>query len=650
MGSNVLPERPDGVVIPTAWFNEIRQTMLADLVPRNSAGIPENLAGSLGTQLLQWDKVYASSIFLDGTPLETTFLKGRSWRIEDGTKKASGFPQYLVAAGTGNGLNCTIDTSEEFRALANGEQISLLTNVVFSSLTPAPSSNHTALVNDTDLAGGVETETLGELDNKPITIDTIGSEISDRDGEYGAFKTPAGEVFLAIIDTTNNQLLPVVRGFGGTARAALSNNDTLTYMQINTLLFNNDGNTKISSPSYPINVAAFPAAGNSGNVYVERTGGAQGYDDGADILEDYVIVGYAICDDTDCLHAEQIDFDLSWNNTLDFPFRLLDNANIEIMRGANAGVKSVSPEFFSRASFNTTTNLEAGEVLTANTELFIYLDDTGTVTFSHKKPRRYGYLQRGLYHPTEYWRVVGSVMLDGSAVIAFRKKINENKESITDSLVPIGVPLPMLGAYFGNGSNGSPTRVIASNITELKARLPSNWSVLDGSENFDPESDIYRQVGRFLPNLTDDRFLQGNNSIGGIGGNATVTLAIANLPSHTHSISHGHNLNNAASDGHTHTPGTYAAAMRIDGSETFARIQSTGVVTATARYAFGGAFSGSSEALNSGIEVSGLSAVGTGGSAAAVVSHSGNSGGTGSGSSFNIVPKFMGAIYIMRTK
>jgi microcystin-dependent protein len=666
MGTNVLPERPGGVPIPTAWFNDIRQLVLGDFVPRNSSGIPTNLAGDLGTLLFQWKTLRAESIFLNGNPLETTFLTGRSWRVEDGTKKASGFPNYLVPAGVGNGLNATIDATEDFRGLANGTSIVIQSNTVFSSLTAAPSTNNTALVDDSDIAGGDETKYLGELDSKFVTIDAIGTEISDRDGEFAAFRTPAGEVFLALIDTTNSRVFPIVRGWAGTERDVLSNNDSLELLQINTLLFSNDGNTKVSSPNYPESVDAFPAAGNSEKVYIERTGAAQGYDDGVSIIQDYLIVGFAVCDDTDCLYAEQIDFDLSWNNTIDLGFQVMDAATVQVNRGATSGIKSTVAEFFNAVQFDTTLDLEAGESLTDDTELYLYLDDSGSIIFSHKIPRKYGFLKRGLYHPKEYWRAVGSVMLGSGGAIDFKKKETPNREAISGMLPPIGTILPMVGSYFGNGSNGSPTRVMGTSVADINRSIPDNWAVCDGSELTDPESDIYRLAGRFLPNLTDDRFLRGNNSLAGVGGAATVTLSTANMPSHTHTINHGHtsSISNAANANHSHSAGDSSASndlkahVYVTGNPGKFAVQTpvqTGNDSFTANFEWPtslGLSSAISTVTSSSARISGFTRSESGGSTPSVnvVSHSGNSGSQGSGSSFNIVPKYMDAIHIIRIK
>ena len=130
MGVNTLVERTEEVITP-GWVNDIRSALCIDFVPRNSSGIPENEAGDLGTLDYQWNRLRVRQIIVDGSPLETSAVQGRRYRIDSGkANAASGFPDFLSAAGTGNGLVATLDgTTTVFQALANGETISISSTV-----------------------------------------------------------------------------------------------------------------------------------------------------------------------------------------------------------------------------------------------------------------------------------------------------------------------------------------------------------------------------------------------------------------------------------------------------------------------------------------------------------------------------------------
>ena len=122
-----------------------------------------------------------------------------------------------------------------------------------------------------------------------------------------------------------------------------------------------------------------------------------------------------------------------------------------------------------------------------------------------------------------------------------------------------GTIIPWVGGYFTDGANGGYTRVLGATNNPAGVNAWANskgWYVCDGAALNIPESTIYNGAGRCLPNLTDDRFLMGDNLVGGIGG--------SNSSAHTHpsgaitvDAEQGHlhdagGLVNAAEAAHTH--------------------------------------------------------------------------------------------------
>jgi len=98
-------------------------------------------------------------------------------------------------------------------------------------------------------------------------------------------------------------------------------------------------------------------------------------------------------------------------------------------------------------------------------------------------------------------------------------------------MAPVGTITAWIGGYFGDGSNGSYTRVLGSANTVAGANGYLNslgWYVCSGAALNDGDSPIYNGAGRYLPNLSDDRFLQGDTAAGSIGG--------ANTNVHTHDV------------------------------------------------------------------------------------------------------------------
>ena len=177
-------------------------------------------------------------------------------------------------------------------------------------------------------------------------------------------------------------------------------------------------------------------------------------------------------------------------------------------------------------------------------------------------------------------------------------------------------------------------------------------------------------TGKFL--LACDSTYEAGNT----GGNTTITLETANLPSHTHSIgAHAHSLNGHTHsgpshyhglNGHTHGVGSYSAAgnygynnnsiykNRWSSSETvnnnFYAHSWDGVYigedgTFRAKFYHGHSISGTSGGNSGNTAASGTGA--TGGPSTANTANSSvfNSGSTGSGSAINNMPPYL-AVYV----
>ena len=161
-------------------------------------------------------------------------------------------------------------------------------------------------------------------------------------------------------------------------------------------------------------------------------------------------------------------------------------------------------------------------------------------------------------------------------------------------VIPIGAIIPYFGGYFANGSNGGFTMVMAAanTIAAVNTLLnPDGFYVCNGAVLNLAASPIFNGAGRYLANISDDRFLMGDTLAGGIGGSNTMahthpsaysignesahthakgTIAAANESTHTHAkgtiatsseSAHYHakgTLVNAAEAAHTHTKGSFA--------------------------------------------------------------------------------------------
>ncbi len=111
------------------------------------------------------------------------------------------------------------------------------------------------------------------------------------------------------------------------------------------------------------------------------------------------------------------------------------------------------------------------------------------------------------------------------------------------NLLVEGSIMAWAGGYMTDGSNGGYTRVLGSDNTVAAVNTLLNSSglyVCDGSALNLATSTIFNGASRFLPHLTDDRFLMGDTTIGGIGGSSTMAhthpVGTYAVSSHTHTI------------------------------------------------------------------------------------------------------------------
>ena len=174
------------------------------------------------------------------------------------------------------------------------------------------------------------------------------------------------------------------------------------------------------------------------------------------------------------------------------------------------------------------------------------------------------------------------------------------------------------------GSTGIPTGTITMFGS---ASAPSGWQLCNGGSA--QTSALQSIVGSNVPDLRDKFVVGGGNSYshGNNGGNANITLSIANLPSHTH------------------TDGTLSASNQ----------SITGNVTKVSEcYNVAGGATGVFTKYNTGNSpVTGSSSNSPTAGFSMDASHShdvtGNTGSTGSGSSFDNRPPFYALTYIIKT-
>ena len=135
---------------------------------------------------------------------------------------------------------------------------------------------------------------------------------------------------------------------------------------------------------------------------------------------------------------------------------------------------------------------------------------------------------------------------------------------VTDN-TPIGTINAWLPGYFTAAANSGYVNALASANTVAAANAylnPRGWYVCDGAAVNVAGALVFNAAGRYLPNLTDNRFLMGGAVAGVVGGNNSAAHSHT-APAHTHTLSahthtgpsHTHTLSahTHAGPSHTHT-------------------------------------------------------------------------------------------------
>jgi len=142
-----------------------------------------------------------------------------------------------------------------------------------------------------------------------------------------------------------------------------------------------------------------------------------------------------------------------------------------------------------------------------------------------------------------------AVDYDGGGSVASKENIQETVNAATELVMPIGAIIFIAPGYFSaTGNGGSWTCIHTNTVAGLKTYLTdngyTNFKVCDGLELNDVDSPIYNGAGRYLPDLTDSRFLRGSTTSGGVA-NSSGSATSANESAHTHTMqNHTHSIPN----------------------------------------------------------------------------------------------------------
>jgi hypothetical protein len=431
VATNTLNDVADGDTIFAIDPNSIHQALNGQFVGRNSSGVPA--AGQdLGTTAIPWGTVRANSLVVAGSAIDPSTITVPQNRVISGAVRASSNqPAYLVPNGAA--LSFVLDaTPTTFAYDVNGTSYSIASDITKGSLTAAPSTQNTALINDTEAAGQEDTRLWGEPEHrKTMIIDTAGTNITALVGKFAAFKLAGGatEYFLAFVKSAT-ELTNVRRGYfyddaiNPINRTTFSNNDTLTLMKLGWVFVDRDGSTIDVSYTNPTWGFTAPGSPIVGDYWYDLSNSVWKRFDGADFITiNRVFAGNVINSTTACVAARCLDFHAGTSelNTID-----VDLSTTEIVNGTTEDqIVSVMGHVFrfekSYASWNITTDLAIAADMYNVTEqistlYYLYISDEGETIISDISPYHRSDLQ-GAYHPHNPWRCVGLFYNDASGDI-----------------------------------------------------------------------------------------------------------------------------------------------------------------------------------------------------------------------------------------
>lgn len=467
MGTNTLNTRASGDIIVAGFFNDFNTALDGDFVGRNSSGVPTS-GQNLGTIALPWGVARVGSLVINGSPIDTTQITSPQNRIISGkTRSASNQPAFIVPNGAAASFQL-LGASVNLNFDVNGSTVAVTTDITKSSLTTAPASNNTCLVNDATAVTQNATRTWGEENSSQtfITVDNMGSGITSLVGKFAAFKIAgsATEYMIAFVESTT-KLQQCRRGFfydstsAPVNRAKLTDNDVITLLSWGHVFVANDGTTVDVSYTPPTISVTAPSAPVTGDYFYDLVNFVwKRYDGASFVIINRTYVGSVIITTANCVGAR----------CQDFYARHSGDTNIVIQRDTNAIAKSLNPwssvivhgnkiDFFTTfPTWNTSTDLVASPdsytTLAINTIYYLYISDTGKMIISDIEPyNRADYF--GLYHPHNPWRCVGFAMTDGSS-------------NLSTAYGLFGV-----GPTVQNFTSGSGTYTTPPNVKYLRVRM-----------------------------------------------------------------------------------------------------------------------------------------------------------------------------------
>ena len=491
-------------------------------------------------------------------------------RVVSGKASAnSSRARYLIPIGSTNQVKI-LATATPLTYVINDTSYTISADIVASGLVSPPTTNNTALVNDSNLADGEETKTLGEFGSF-IPYDTAGSEITGIDGQVAGFKltTAAGdEYFIGRVDNTNSVIKDCERGLfynnsgNPIERIVFADNDTLTLQKLSWVFLKTDG-TMLISYSEPFHGATQPTSPNDGDMWRDTTTGVwKRFNSTIFVDSEALLIGTCIQDENgNTVAARSEDFygEFSDINTLET--EVVDSTSLRsITRRNEINVYGNKLTFNDAAkTWNIATHLEGGESEAASTFYYSYVKENGDSLLSPHAPLDNRGDLKGFYHPYEAWRCVSVTYNDSSSdldetgslpnILDVTKVRDFKHKEITGSMiVSPGTRLVLADATSGALTVQLPSASLCygEELTIKKIDSSVNAVTIDGngSQTIDGNT-TYQIIGQYAllkiisdgsnwlilkrPDIPQVAFIEDQKSSGTGGGTSSTTPVARDL-------------------------------------------------------------------------------------------------------------------------
>lgn len=484
----------NGQIIDASHINELTLSLLGQFVGRDANGVPTPNQ-SLGTLAIPWGNLYANGIILDGQAVDTSQITSLPNRIVSGkTRPLSSMSDFIRA--NGGALEFTVEGDAVDLVLSiNNTAVSVSTDLVKAGIVAGPSANNTADVNDT----GMASDFFAGEDGSIITIDNVGSEFTTKVGQIIALKGPANEIFTGVLKNTST-ITNVFRGYyldsAGTPikREALSNNDTITLLNIGWVFLEDNGTTIDVSYATPVIAYEAPNSPATGQYWFDIQNQVwKRYSGTSFEIIDRILIGQVVADDTAVIASRSFDFSKQYDD-FNNAFVVEQSDEIVTVRELSSRINVYGFEVvhdLTKLSWNITTDLETGLIEAPSTQYYCYVSDEGQPVISDQKP--YERLDlKGFYHPYESWRCIAKFFNNSSSDIEEVHQVGKPVDNFVGSIITMPtdyIPDNCLGcdgsslrrAEFPELFNAIGTRFGTAsaetfNIPDIRGRFMRGWA------------------------------------------------------------------------------------------------------------------------------------------------------------------------------